>query len=313
MEWISDSEKVALHMHTDELWYTPERHTVTEIESVYKRSGYSVLGFTEYGAFQKPKKREGIVSGYEWGFNLRKRHALSFGGEETVSDFFPIYASRENVNWAFQKMQRLGSYVVIAHPKLGNTFSREDLVAIDFYNGIEVFSPFGDDTKPLDILLSKGRNIHCMATDDLHYFAETTIASFDQPLWKNILQHVLLQRGRKSQSLLRYIVLADKRISESLVMADLKAGAFFCVKKLFREAEDPKIPKIKVDAKNKIKLLSNERYLEIRWIGENGELKKADPDTNQSEYQMTEMDPFIRLEIRSLSGTILSNAIYRAE
>ncbi len=311
--WKDASEKVALHIHSDRIWYTPERHSKQDIESVYRNNGFSVLSFTDYDQIQEDASDETELSGFEWGRNLRKRHAIVIGGKKTTSDLFPIYARRDNVSWTFGEMQETGGYVIIAHPKLNDSFTREDLVQIQNYNAVEVYSPFGDDSKILNTLLSKGREVHCMASDDLHYLPESITKSLGQPWWKDLLQTILLQRGREGESMRRYIATASGETNPKSVRKDLGAGSFYCVKKYFREAEDPNLPNMKIDTNGFVKLDSKERYLEIRWIGKDGAMKKIDPDTNVSFYQFSNEDPYIRVEIIALTGSILSNAIFRTE
>ncbi|WP_411821931.1 phosphoesterase [Leptospira sp. 'Mane'] len=308
--WANHSEKVSLHIHSDEVSYTPERHTIEEIDSVYQQNGFSLISFSDYDRVTKSKLYS-FLPGYEWGQNVKKRHALSVGSEIQVPDYFPVYASRENIAWTFEQMRKNGGYVVIAHPKLHSSFSKEDLEQIPHYQGIEVLTPYGDDSKILDHLLSKGRNVHCMASDDLHYFSEETIRSFSEPFWKDVLQKIMFVRGKEGESLLRYISTGNNRNQPDLVKADLNDGAFFCVKKFFQGAGDPGLPDIRIIGKDKIKVSSNERYMEVRWIGDGGKIKKIDPDTSLSEYELEAEDTYIRLEITSLTGKILSNAIYR--
>ncbi len=310
-EWKESNEKIAIHLHSNDPWYTPERHSVNEIRQVYTANGYSMIGITDYGDMRSDDKSSDLIHGYEMGRNLRKRHALGIGGRAIVPDYFPFYARRLNVSWTFNEMQKQGSYVIVSHPSLNRSFSAEDLLEIDHYNAIEVFSPFGDNAKILTQLLDQGRNVHCMAGDDLHYFAEATIQKFDQPIWKDLLQTILLQRGRKSENLKRYIVTSKGRASEAMVLEDLKRGSFFCIKKYFADPESPSLPNIRIDSKNLVTLESNERYMEIRWIGKNGDFKQIDPSVSKAAYQFTKEDTYIRLEIVSLSGIILSNAIYR--
>ena len=312
-DWKVASEKVALHTHSDNVWYTPERHSSKDIDSIYKKYGYSVLIFTDYGKIQERKEEKEIFSGYEWGLNLRKRHALVIGSEETVSDLFPFYARRDNVSWTFRKIREKSGYVIIAHPKLNDSYTKQDLIQIQNYNAIEVYSPFGDDAKILDVLLSQGRNVHCMSSDDLHYFPESEIQKLGQPKWKDHLQTLMFQRGREGESLKRYISTSFGIKSPNSVKSALEKGSFYCVKKHFREAEDPKLPNLNVDKKGLVSLDSSERYLAIRWIGKNGEIRKIDPDTNNASYQFSETDPYIRVEIVGLTGSILSNAIFRTK
>ncbi|XDD55121.1 phosphoesterase [Leptospira sp. WS4.C2] len=309
--WDEDGgEKISLHAHSDEVWFTPERHTVKEIQSEYKKEGFSNVAITDYGQISETENSD-YIRGLEWGQNLKKRHLLAIGIKKSFYDYFPIYATRENLNWVMDRMKKLGGYVIIPHPKLFDSFTREEMSAIGGFQAVEVYSPFGDDTKILDSLLSQGRNVHCMASDDLHYFPETSIKNFDQPTWKNIIQTLGNQRGRKGESFLRYIVTAEGIKDQTSVLSSLQTGSFYCVKKFFQGAEDPKVPKIQITKNNTIQLNSKERYLEIRFIGQMGEVLQVNPDTNKAEYTFQEKDSYVRLEMIALTGSILSNAIYR--
>lgn len=305
-------EKISLHAHSDEVWFTPERHTVKEIISEYHKQGFSNLAITDYGQITETEDPN-FIRGMEWGQNVKKRHILAIGIQKTFYDYFPIYASRENLNWVMDRMKQLGAYVILPHPKLHDSYSKEEMVALEGFQAVEVYSPFGDDTKILDTLLSQGKPVHCMASDDLHYFPESIVKTFDQPIWKDMIQTLGNQRGRKGESFQRYIVTKNGTKDQASVLQALHAGSFYCVKKYFQGAEDPTVPKIQVEGNGKIQVDSNERYLEIRFIGRMGEVLQISPDTNAATYQMSEKDPYVRVELIALTGSILSNAIYRTE
>ncbi|TGL69836.1 phosphoesterase [Leptospira jelokensis] len=307
-----NGEKISLHTHSDEVWFTPERHTVSEIISEYKKEGFSNLAITDYGQISDTDDKT-YIRGFEWGQNVKKRHILAIGIKKAFYDFFPIYASRENLNWVMDRMKKLGGYVILPHPKLNDSYSKEEMLSIEGFQAVEVYSPYGDDSKILDSLLSTGKNVHCMASDDLHYFPETTVKQFDQPVWKDLIQTLGNQRGRKGESFLRYIVTSDGVREETSVLQALHSGSFYCVKKFFQGASDPKVPLIQVNADHQIQVTSKERYLEIRFIGKKGEVLQVNPDTNSAKYQILESDPYVRVEVIALTGSILSNAIVRSE
>lgn len=304
------SEKLALHTHSNEVYFTPERHTVSEIVNTYQKFGFSHVAITDYGQITKSEEISHLT-GFEWGQNIKKRHILALGARESFSDYFPIYASRENINWVINKLKSLGSYVIIPHPKLNGVYTREEIQNIDGFHAVEVYSPFGDDTKILDALLSQGKKVHCMANDDLHYFPEENIKTFDQPFWKDWIQTLGHQRGRRGESGQRFIKTLEGSKDQNAVMEHLFRGSFFCVKKFFREGEDPNLPTLQVENNLTLRVRSQERYLEIRFIGEGGEILQISPDTNSADYKFKESDSYVRLEIIGLTGSILSNAIYR--
>ncbi|TGL47233.1 phosphoesterase [Leptospira kemamanensis] len=309
--WKNENgEKISLHAHSDEVWFTPERHTVKEIINEYKKEGFANIAITDYGQISEAEDKS-YIRGMEWGQNVKKRHILAIGIQKSFYDYFPIYASRENLNWVMDRMKKLGGYVILPHPKLFDSYSKEEMLSLEGFQAVEVYSPFGDDTKILDSLLSSGKNVHCMASDDLHYFPETIVKQFDQPYWKDLIQTLGQQRGRKGESFLRYIVTKSGAKDQTSIVQALQEGSFYCVKKFFQGALDPKVPEIQVNAKNQIQVTSKERYLEIRFIGRLGEVLQVNPDTNSATYQILESDPYVRVELIALTGSILSNAIVR--
>ncbi|MCW7504794.1 phosphoesterase [Leptospira paudalimensis] len=303
-------EKISLHTHSDEVWFTPERHTIQEIKAEYAKEGFSNIAVTDYGQVSNTEDPS-YIRGLEWGQNVKKRHILAIGIQKAFYDYFPIYASRENLNWVMDRMKKLGGYVILPHPKLFDSYSKEEMSALDGFQAVEVYSPFGDDAKILDTLLSSGKNVHCMASDDLHYFPETIVQKFDQPFWKNWIQTLGGQRGRKGESFLRYIVTSAGAKDQTSVVEALQSGSFFCVKKFFQGASDPMVPQIQMNDKNQIQVTSKERYLEIRFIGQKGEILQVSPDTSSATYQMLVSDPYVRVELIALTGSILSNAMFR--
>ncbi|TGK46888.1 phosphoesterase [Leptospira bouyouniensis] len=307
---VGSREKISLHAHSDEVWFTPERHTIKEIVGEYQKEGFSNIAITDYGQISNTEDPN-YIRGMEWGQNIKKRHILAIGIQKAFYDFFPIYASRENLNWVMDRMKKLGGYVILPHPKLFDSYSREEMLSLEGFQAVEVYSPYGDDTKILDNLLSVGKNVHCMASDDLHYFSESIVKNFDQPFWKDMIQTLGHQRGRKGESFLRYIVTNSGVKDQDAVLQALNEGSFYCVKKFFQGAEDPKVPEIHVNAKNQIQVKAEERYLEIRFIGKLGEVLQISPDTNIATYQIQESDPYVRVELIALTGSIVSNAIIR--
>lgn len=304
------SEKIALHTHSNEVYFTPERHTIEEIYETYKSFGFSNVAITDYGQISRSENYDHLT-GFEWGQNIKKRHILAIGGDYSFSDYFPIYAGFENLNWVIQKLKDSNAFVILPHPKLNNVYTKKDIQEIDGFHAIEVYSPFGDDPKILDGVLSQGRLVHCMANDDLHYFPEEKVKNFKQPFWKDWIQTLGHQRGRKGESGMRYVAMELGVHSQSAVLKNLFQGNYFCVKKYFRDADDPNPPKIIIQ-KDTITVEGKERYLEIRVIGKEGDILQSSPDTNITRYNLKAEDEYIRLEIVALTGSILSNAIYRS-
>ncbi len=302
-------KKASFHLHSDEVFYTPERHSTRDIIDVYKQNGYDIISISDYNQITIPSSiQENTLSAYEWGSCIRKRHLLALGINEIApNNFFISFLG--NIQFAINFIKQKGGYVVINHPKLYSAFSIEDLMKLWNYDAIEVLSPFGDIIEFWDTLLSNGKRVHCMASDDLHYLPESYTKNLNQSFFKNLIQNLFLQRGREGEALLRYVVLSAQNTDSESILNALKSGDFYCVKKFYRTSPDPKVPKIFFQ-NNKIVVRSEEKFFRLEFIGKNGTVLKSILDSQTAEYELKPDDIYGRVTIYSLSGVILSNPMF---
>lgn len=301
--------KSAFHLHSDSVWYTPERHSVSDIVRLYKKEGYISINFSDYGMITRPTDVPSIVA-YEWGNNINKRHAQILFSNEIFLDLFPLYSFPENWEYVFLKAKQKGAFVSINHPSLYKAISKESILQLESIDAVEVFSPYGDNVFLLDKILSSGKAIKCMSGDDLHYFGEKYIREFDQSTFKNFIQHLFLVRNRKGrETFKRYIVFFSESPDSKNQEKSIREGNYLCIKKNFSDVEDPSVPRLSL-AGNKILVEMDETPLVIRWIGDAGKVKKEIAYTKSGSYEVDSSDTYIRVEIHTANAKILSNPFY---
>lgn len=305
----SNFYKVAIHLHSDEVFYTPERPSVNDIITSYSKHGYDLISISDYNQITYPLNQENYLISYEWGRNFRKRHILVVGTEIIPPSGFVISSFLPNVQMAINQVARENAFISINHPDLYEAFSKEDLLELKNYHAIEVFSPFGDKTEKWDYLLTNKGQVYCSSVDDLHYFHESLTRELKQSFWKNILQHVMFQRNRESEAFLRYIVINANNKTPNEIKTSLLNGNYFCIKKFNRILKDIQIPELVVK-ENFIQLKTNHPFLHVSFIVNEGRIAKEYKNTSTAEYQFQTKDKYVRILMITLEGMLLTNAMF---
>lgn len=303
--------KGCFHVHTDAHPVTPERHTPHLVASSYRERGYDVLAISDYNQITDGARFfPYAMPSYEWGHNLIKRHALVLGAEEVVPDYFPLFAFRENVQWSLHRLSGSGAFVAINHPLLFGAFTDEDLVSLDGYQGVEIFSPFGDVVDLYDRILSAGRPVFPLASDDLHYLPAALIAEAGEPFYKRVMRMAANLEGREGEAFLRYnYVLSRSRKAEHIKEA-LCRGSFVAVREYLSGFGQRPIHFIGVQ-NGEVRVKLDKAAQQIDFIGPGGEVLKRVQNTNAASFAVTEIESYVRIDIQDLRGRMLSSPFFR--
>lgn len=194
---------------------------------------------------------------------------------------------------AISQAVKANAFITVNHPNLYGAFSKEDLLELQNYHALEVFSSYGDNTQKWDYLLTNKRQVYCSSTDDLHYLPETITKELKQSLWKNFLQHIMLQRNRESEAFLRYIVVNAKNKTPNEIKTSLLNGNYFCIKKFNRNTKDIEIPELIVK-ENFLQLKTKYPFLHLSFIVNNGRIAKEYKNSKIAEYQLQADDKYVR-------------------
>ena len=302
--------KSAFHLHSDELILSPQRHSISDIFEIYKNYKYDLIVISDYNLISKYNNDNVSIPSFEWGMNIRKRHLLAIGSDNVPPYFFFYSPFIENIQYTITAIKSNNSFVVINHPKLNNAFSEDELLKLNNYDAIEIFSPNGDDVGLWDNLLNKNKRVFCMATDDLHFFPEEIIVKLEQNFLKSIFQYLHLQRLRDGESLKRYILLKLNSINRDEIIKELNNGNFFCAVKFRREFHDMPVPELYFD-KESITLNSKSKYSKIYIIGNNKKILKKIDDSMNFKYEVPkDYKGYLRIEFWDFSGVVYSNPIW---
>ncbi|MBM9502474.1 phosphoesterase [Leptospira sp. 201903071] len=308
LKWL----KASFHNHTNEVWYTPGRNSVEEIQNAYVKHGYKILSFSDYERITLPKNPKiALLPGFEWGTNLRKRHLLVLGPKKAESDPFPFYASISNIQWIIDRFSDEGSFVTINHPKLNFSFSDEMLKDLNRYDALEIFSPFGDHLELWDKILSEKKYPFCMASDDLHYLPKDEYENAKANSYFTMRDAVSLLYQPEGQSLTRYVLLNTENLEIRNVLDSLKSGNYVCVKKYDRVLKDPRLVDLGVDDKDRVYFEFGENAMHVQLIGKNGIVLKDLFNVKKGFFKIPFQEPHVRIQIFFPTALVVSNTFYK--
>ncbi|TGJ99142.1 phosphoesterase [Leptospira semungkisensis] len=302
--------KTAIHLHTNEIWYTPLRNSPEEILEIYGNFGTKILSFTDYGTITKvDSKNPVLIPGYEWGRNLKKRHLTILGTEKVEPDYFPLYSSLENIQWEINAQKEKGAFVVINHPTLYNGFTLSELERLSGYDAIEVLSPYGDISKYWDELLSQGIHSFCMSGDDLHYLPKAEYVKI-QSKTHGLRETLTLLFAEKGEALMRYILLNTDSYSQEDILKALKSGNYACVRKLKRNLDDPKLKSFSLKNGNEVSFEFEETPFFVEFIGVDGQVLHSIVNQKSGSYKAKPRDFYVRIQALFPTAYVFSNPFY---
>ncbi|TGK08730.1 phosphoesterase [Leptospira fletcheri] len=304
--------KAAIHLHTNQAWFTPLRNSPEEVAEVYANHGYELLAFTDYEKITRvPSGKIAGLSGYEWGRNFRKRHMTVLGSREVDHDMFPLYSSPENIQWEIDLQNRKGNFVTINHPSLYDSFPLPFLEKLSGYNAIEVLSPFGDILEYWDRLLSLGVSSFCMASDDLHYLPKEEYLKVTKDSFPSLREFATKMSDQDGESLMRYVLINSDSLEEKDILSSLKAGNYACVRKMDRVLADPKLKVFGIRNGKEVYYEFEDLPLTVDFIGKNGKLLSRSYGQKKGSYRFQPEDLYVRIQIVFPTAVVLSNPFYQ--
>ncbi|MDX1958455.1 MAG: hypothetical protein SFU98_07775 [Leptospiraceae bacterium] len=304
-------KKIALHLHSNEVSFSVLRHTPKEIYQGYHKNGYHGIVITDYMKVTDISKLQGWnLSGYEWGCNPKKKHFLTIGTDTIVPEHFPWFSSLENVQWSINELKKTGAFLVLNHPALNYAYTEDSIKNLSGFNAVEAISVFGYYTSYYDSLLSAGRPVFAMSTDDLHYFSDSVMDQIDSSPWKNFIEKSLRAGKENGEALKRYILVNIDTVNPTSIKEALCKGDYISVGKLHAEMPEPVVEDIGLlDGKKVFARLKRPDKIQV--FGKNNRLLLETLDKTYIEYEITEKEPFVRLEIYSWGNLVLSNPFFR--
>jgi hypothetical protein len=271
------------------------------IDSVYHALGFDYVATSDYQKINMHgKEKANYIPTYEHGYNIFRTHQVCIGADEVLWTDFILFQTLSMKQWVIDLLDKHSEIVVLAHPLLNNGYTLDNLKYLTNYEMMEVLGNLFLSITHWDVALSSGQLAWVMGNDDAHDVMEPT----------EVARKFTLVNSKSTQ--------ADE------IIANLKSGNNFAV---------DYFSSTKTTLAEKVAMLKKLPYLksaelqgdtftvsvskmarEIRFIGENGLVKKTIPNTKSASYVIQADDPYIRTEISfAYDYTFFLNPVVRYE
>jgi hypothetical protein len=289
------------HLHTRQLFglTAGASNTVQSADSFYNYFNYDIRGISDYMKINASQKLSGnYIPIYEHGFTFNKTHQIVINAKRIC---WKDYFFRERLNdkqYIINCLKKdTTTLVSIVHPKIRNAYSISDFRYLCNYDCFEIANSKSSFVRYYDAALSAGHRVFIMADDDAHDLSD-------------------ISDGAHCFTMINGY--ADKN---SVLMA-LKTGKSYGVcfnvypyaTNYQKKEALGKLPAVKVlNLRNDTIFIRMESEVDtIRFIGQNGIIRKISTNCDRNSYYFRKDDTYIRTEIVCADGTIYyMNPIFR--
>ncbi|OQX77948.1 MAG: hypothetical protein B6D61_06425 [Bacteroidetes bacterium 4484_249] len=266
-------------------------NTNEAIETIYKQLGYDIIVTSDYMRINKfGEGQPNYIPTYEHGYGWRKNHQVCLGAEKVCWLDYPFYQNLSHKQHVLNSLRDENQIVAIAHPDLRGGYTLEDMKYLTNYDLVEAFNKVRFSVRHWDVALSSGHLVYLLANDDAH----------------NVFNPKEVGRV--------FTMINTQSLDKDEVLGALKKGKSYAVKIGMRDGADfvekaddhEKAPALKsVEVINDTLYVEvSEKASEIKFIGQNGVLRKMVSDTNRAEFWIMPIETYIRVEIVFPNSTV---------
>jgi hypothetical protein len=258
----------------------------------YKILGYDIIGISDYMYLNS----KSFLPVYEHGYGFIKNHFLILGAKNVNWFEILLYKNIHNKQFLINRLKDEDNILAIAHPDMLNAYDPGDFRYLSNYDLIEILRFDRVMTECFDSALSNGYKTFLLGDDDTH--------NTENPK----------EAGNC------YNMINSESLNQESILKSLKTGKSFAVKTNViysdfesKSADFKKIPvfnNISVQGMN-ISMKFNTRANEIKFIGQNGKVKKILTDTAYADYNFQTEDTYIRTEISFDKFKFFLNPFFR--
>lgn len=271
------------------------------IDSIYGELGFDHVATSDYQKINKyGQQKKSYIPTYEHGYNLFRTHQVCIGAEDVLWIDFVLFQTLSMKQWIIDLLNENSEIVVLAHPLLNNGYTLENLKYLTNYGMIEVLGNLFLSIEHWDVALTSGQLAWIMGNDDAHD---------------------VLNPGEVAR---KFTLINSVSTNHEAIIKELKTGNnigvdFFT--QVDATLEDKrtqllKLPQLKsaILVSDTFSISLSKMAREIRFIGENGVVKKTVLNSWDAFYVIHENDPYLRTEINFAHDfTFFLNPIVRYE
>ncbi|HPE86241.1 MAG: hypothetical protein M0O94_04750 [Bacteroidales bacterium] len=170
-------QRINFHAHSDywgsigitnALYSTPEN-----ISRAYRESlGYTLAGISDYQHINRSLDTSGaFIPVYEHGMNIQRVHQLPVNAKRVTWLDYVLWQGLNHKQHILKALNRQSDFIILAHPKLDQGYSKHDFRKLGNYQAIEILNTFAywlPAREEWDAALSAGHYVLAAGNDDLH-------------------------------------------------------------------------------------------------------------------------------------------------
>ncbi len=271
------------------------------IYALYKKLNYDIIGISDYMKINTYFKDSAeYMPIYEHGYNSRKTHQVSIGAKKIFWLDFPFYQTTSHKQFIINQLRENTEVLSIVHPAFHlEGYSHEDLSYLTNYDLLEALNHQKFSLSHWDATLSAGHAKYILANDDAH--------DIENPFLVGVVATMIDAKSNMQEDVIEAL-LAGRNYGYIPKTPDSEDYD----KKAERAKDFPYLVSAKLDGNN-YEVKFTKRANKIRFIGQNGELKKEVEKATSANYQFTNDDTYIRVEtyFSSADNRIYMNPVFR--
>jgi len=294
-------KRANFHLHTRLLFGLTAGASITNqiADDYYNFFNYDIHNTSDYmriNTFNSENKS--YVPVYEHGYSYNKTHQLVLNAKKVFWGDYLFHQTLNNKQYIVDKLKEdTAALVTIVHPFRRKAFSISDFKYLGNYDCLEIVNDNANFSEYYDSALSSGHVVFIMADDDAHSLSD-------------------IKEGVHSFNVI------NTDLGKTSIIHSLRTGRSFGVKLNLHSSRtnDEKkeaIEKLPVLTKfeiihDTITVKMNKNVNVIKFIGQNGALKKILFNRNSGSYPFRKEDTYIRSQITCYDGSIcFLNPVFR--
>ncbi len=278
--------KANFHAHSN-AWnnITNGKQTPDEVINHYKNKEYDIISLSDYNKINVDIKDPEYISTYEHGMNFGKRHQLVIGADYVKHFDFYLFQNKHHKQQIIKKIKSENSLISLAHPKLLNAYTSDDLIMLRGVTHLEILNHYKSSTTIWDQSLSNGKLLWALSGDDSH--------DIEKPYYTFVNWNRIGVSDRKKND----------------VMEALAKGNHYSVTNK-KHCETNFLDSCILN-KNCVTVYFKNQADRITFIGDQGIIRKDYENCKTASYTFSLSDTYIRIEAETGSGKIFLNPLIR--
>ena len=254
------------------------------IQTVYSQMGYDIIVTSDYMKINKfGNDLKSYIPTYEHGYGIRKVHQVCLGAESVCWMDYPFFQNKSHKQHMLNILKKKNKMVAIAHPKIRDGYTLEDMHYLSNYDLMEVLNQIRFSIDHWDAALSSGHPAFILANDDAH--------DVFNPYEVGRVCTFINSESFEADDVLDALK-AGRAYGADIAMPE---GSDF-VQKAVDHKSIPHVISVEIINDSLFVRMSEKAQL-FSFIGQNGVVKKTVYDTSMACYRVMPIDSYIRTEI----------------